>query len=75
MEAHSISLQGFLKDAFEFDLLATTNTLGKVLISHEVVVDLFDQIFGQVMGFAIPIEFIPQETLTSHSGGMFVWFI
>ena len=49
MEAHSISLQGFLKDAFEFDLLPPSHTLGKVLISHEVLIDLLDQVVGQVM--------------------------
>ena len=49
MEAHSISLQGFLEDAFEFDLLPPSHTLGKVLILHEVVVDLLDQVVGQVM--------------------------
>lgn len=72
MEAHLISLQGLLKNAFEFDLLPPSHTLGKVLISHEVVVDLLDQVVGQVMRFAIPIEFVPQETLISHGNATFV---
>ena len=49
MEAHSISLHGGLADAFEFDLLSPSHTVGKVLILHEVVVDLLDQVVGQVM--------------------------
>ena len=49
MKAQSIPLQRFLEDAFEFDLLPPSHTLGKVLISHEVVVDLLDQVVGQVM--------------------------
>ena len=44
MQAQLISLQGFLEDSFEFNLFPAPKTLGKVLISHEVVVDLFDQV-------------------------------
>ena len=66
MESHSIPLQGLLEDAFEFDLLPSSYTLQRVLISHEVVVDLLDQVVGQVMRFAIPIEFVPQQTLIGH---------
>lgn len=72
MKAQSIPLQRFLEDAFEFDLLPSSYTLRKVLISHEVVVDLFDQVVRQIMRFAIPIEFVPQETLISHGSRKFV---
>ena len=66
MESHSITLQGLLEDAFEFDLLPSSYALREVLISHEVVVDLLDQVVRQVMRFAIPIEFVPQQTLIGH---------
>ena len=72
MESHSITLQGLLEDAFEFDLLPSSYALREVLISHEVVVDLLDQVVRQVMRFAIPIEFVPQETLISHGNRKFV---
>ena len=72
MEVHSISLQDFLKDAFEFNLLSSSHTLRKILIPHEVVVDLLDQVVRQVMRFAVPIEFVPQQTLIGHRQTKFV---